>query len=184
MDISFTRIFMSDLKYSTDLKSANIHTSVVMSLLKWACPQSGHLRLLPSMASGWPAGVAVTEVILCDLLMLNLVVTCLKRSRIQRFMHANSGKAPSYCYNTLSVVNMMPCSPCWTQGSIRSSIRLTSDPRFLILRTKWNIFCWTFISDSKWNQWKLTIRAEASANYASQRWNTSENLLFFLLSLL
>lgn len=34
---------------------------------------------------------------------------------------------------TLSVVNMMPCSPCCTQGSIRSSIRLTSDPRFLIL---------------------------------------------------
>lgn len=36
---------------------------------------------------------------------------------------------------TLSVVNMMPCSPCCTQGSIRSSIRLTSDPRFLILTT-------------------------------------------------
>lgn len=36
---------------------------------------------------------------------------------------------------TLSVVNMMPCSPCCTQGSIRSSIRLTSDPRFLILMT-------------------------------------------------
>lgn len=37
---------------------------------------------------------------------------------------------------TFRVVNMIPCSPCWTCGSIRSSIRLTSEPRFRILTGK------------------------------------------------
>ena len=30
----------------------------------------------------------------------------------------------------------MPCSPCWRYGSIRSSMRCTSEPKFLILPNK------------------------------------------------
>lgn len=37
---------------------------------------------------------------------------------------------------TFSVVNIMPSSPCWMLGSIKSSIMLTSAPRFLILESR------------------------------------------------
>ena len=53
-----------------------------------------------------------------------------------------TGNCMSCVCVTFSVVNMMPCSPCWTQGSIRSSIRLTSDPKFLILRAEKIIRCY------------------------------------------
>lgn len=76
------------------------------------------------------------EQVLRDLLVLDLVVARLK-----------GGTSGGYCcrwgrrwwwwwrvFVAFSVVNMIPSSPCWTDGSIRSSMRLTSEPRFLILK--------------------------------------------------
>lgn len=74
---------MSDLKYSTDLKSENFHKSVVTRSLKWVCLQSGRLQLVTILCFR----VAVTAGLrgaLCDLLVLNLVVTSLKHSRSLR----------------------------------------------------------------------------------------------------
>lgn len=47
----------------------------------------------------------------------------------------------------------MPCSPCWRYGSIRSSMRCTSEPKFLILPNEKKILnhlCVHLPSESVW----------------------------------
>lgn len=122
LSASFTRTFLQ--RQNSPGTCAHVVTAVGVSLAA-------------SLASDWAS-------VLRDLLMLNLVVAGLKQSRMLYSSTSTGKPAHKQCSSTLSVVNMMPCSPCWTQGSIRSSIRLTSDPRFLILGTK----TFQLISDS------------------------------------